>query len=68
MEQSNNERRIYTEVYAFLSCFPKEYLAKIPKNVIDNISEKADTVYNYKLDNILPESKHLIVAIITKYF
>ena len=62
-----NERRIYTEVYTVLSTLSNEDLNKIPMNIRQNIAEKADTNYSYKAENLLPESKAMVIEIIRKY-
>lgn len=62
-----NERRIYTEVYTVLLTLSNEDLNKIPMNIRQNIAEKADTYYSYKAENLLPESKAMVIEIIRKY-
>lgn len=62
-----NERRIYTEVYTVLLTLSNEDLNKIPMNIMQNIAEKADTNYLYKAENLLPESKAMVVEIIRRY-
>ena len=39
-----NEKKVYTEVYTVLNMLPKEYLEKIPKNIKDEIFNKADII------------------------
>ena len=62
-----NERRIYTEVYRVLSTLSNEDLNKIPMNIRQNIAEKADTNYSYKAENLLPESKAMVIDLIRMY-
>ena len=68
MEKQFDERRMYTEAYTFISNLPVKYLEKIPKEVVEGITYKADTSYQYKLGDLLPETKNLIAAMIYKYF
>ena len=64
----DNEKQVFTEVYTVLSEIPSEYFEKIPKNVIEEISNKADTNYAYRIDELLPQSKSILIEIIRKYF
>lgn len=62
-----NERRIYTEVYTVLLTLSNEDLNKIPMNIRQKIAEKADTNYSYKAENLLPESKAIVIELIKRY-
>ena len=63
----NNEKKIYTEVYMTLSKLNKELIDKIPIELKEEIYSKADTSFPYKIDELLPESKALLAAILEKY-
>lgn len=70
MERSynmNKEKKIYTEVYMTLVGLSSNLINKIPDNVKNMIISKADTSYPYRVDELLPESKAIIAAIIEKY-
>ena len=62
-----NEEQVCTEVYTILSELPSKYIDKIPHEIISGISDKADTKYSYKIDELLPQSKAILVEIIRKY-
>ena len=64
----NKEKKIYTEVYMTLARLDGNLLENIPKELKDAIVSKADTTYPYIVDELLPESKALLAAIIEKYF
>lgn len=61
------ERKIYTEVYMTLARLNKDLIDKIPEKLKQIIISKADTSYPYKIDELLTESKAIILLIIEKY-
>ena len=48
----NDYSKIYKELYEIFKYIAKEEIAKIPKNIIDEIEEKKDENYNYKVTHI----------------
>ena len=66
--EENNKIRMYTDVYTLLVQLPKEYIDKIPIKVKEEIASNMDNRYKYEIEDMLPESKALVVAIIRKYF
>ena len=63
----NKDEKIYTKVYMTLARLEKNAIDKIPAKLRQVIFEKADTTYPYVIDELLPESKTIIAAIIKKY-
>ena len=63
----DNEKQIYTEIYLILSKMGKEFTDKLPEDLKRFIYSKADLIYPFRIDELLPESKALIAAIIDRY-
>lgn len=68
-------KRVYAELFGILDTLKDEEIEKIPKDVKKNIYENMDTNYRFKYDyskkledqDILPETKALIIEIYIKY-
>ena len=62
-----DEKQIYTEVYMTLSKYDKESIDKIPEEIKEDIINKADTSFPFKIDKLLPESEMIINSILDNY-
>ena len=68
-------KRVYAELFGILDTLKDEEIERIPKDVKKNIYENMDTNYRFKYDyskkledqDILPETKALIIEIYIKY-
>ena len=63
-----NQKQIYTEVYTVLSKLPTKYLNMIPQDVKKEIFFNANIRYSYAINELLPESKAILIEIIKRYF
>ena len=58
---SNNYHKAYVEVLEILKYIPKEEFNKIPKDMIQTFTEKADNSYQYHIDKTIPFEKQVLL-------
>ena len=57
----NNYHKAYVEVLEILKYIPKEEFDKIPKDMIQTFTEKADNNYQYHIDKTIPFEKQVLL-------
>ena len=76
MDISLKQKRVYAEVYNFLTLLGKAYINKIPKEILDIIKEEKDNSYKQKINpdisiesqGLLEESIAMILWLNLEYF
>lgn len=74
--EKTRKAKAYKESFVILSYVPKEDLLKIPKTVLEKISNNMDKNYDYKIKpgkdfddaEMLPETKALLALIFRNYW
>lgn len=73
--KENNYRKAYTELNEIFKLLPKNQLEKIPESFIKNVQKEMDIEYGFKLDetknleeqDLMVETRALIVEIYERY-